>query len=484
MMMSRSKCQRPLLIGGVFFAYHLYQYHLYVHPPPHPKKQRPWSQRNFLRVPSLSHLDGARAIEIIATNETRIWHLPSHHKICLQMDHSKFYTSCPYPDLMGRISGSSLAILDEWEFLLSQRMHHNDGTDFIADLNCGSYKHAWLPPGQYDLEIIVIFCNSFGLTSPLLQLTTNSTAEQWLEYDFKRDCLEDPAKNRLTSSSSTFTVEARGVSRVSSNNKTHLMEGSWRIDTGADYGPLSTRYQPQNCRRKHEERCTAPMNNSHLEEFNFVWSSNTLLEKLPLLGKHQRGSDIITDKICLVGMSDSRFLRKSLKVNGLDHHFIHVEQKFPSSLTTKFFEKNYHTHNCTKFVIGVGQWPASYKAPGRVPYSRKRWRDEITNVVTNEEIFKIDGEIKLFLRSVHLNPIGDSIGKCPPTDWRSPTVIDSYNFIMEELVLKLYNSRVGYLDTTFITKPLWDSSHDWCHLSPKVSSVESLYIAYALLVLN
>jgi len=174
----------------------------------------------------------------------------------------------------------------------------------------------------------------------------------------------------------------------------------------------------------------------------------------------------------------------SLLANDLGHHFIWVKQYFPSSLTTKFFEQNYHTHNCTKFVIGVGQWPASWAAPGKVPYSLKRWRDEMTNVVTNEEIFKIDGEIKLFLRSIHHNPIGDLIGACPPTDWRSPTVIDNYNFIIEELVLKLNSSRVVYLDTTFITKPLWDSSRDWCHLTPKVSSVESLYIAYALLVLN
>ncbi len=220
------------------------------------------------------------------------------------------------------------------------------------------------------------------------------------------------------------------------------------------------------------------MNNSHLEAFNFVWRSNTLLEKLI-----DRGSDI-KDKICLVGLSHSRHLKDSLSVNRLDHHFKWVPQKFPSTLTTKFFEQNYHTHNCTKFVIGVGQWPASYFAPGGVPYSFKRWRDEMTKVVTNEEIFKIDGKIKLFLRSIHHNPLKDMVGKCPPTDWRSPTVIDSYNFIIEELVSKLNNSRVSYLDTTFITKPLWDSSHDWCHLSRKVSSVESLYIAYVLLVLN
>jgi len=106
----------------------------------------------------------------------------------------------------------------------------------------------------------------------------------------------------------------------------------------------------------------------------------------------------------------------------------------------------------------------------------------MTSVVTNEEIFKIDGEIKLYLRSIHHNPIKDMIGKCQPTDWRSPTVIDSYNMILKKIVSNVDNSRLDYLDTTFITKPLWDSSHDWNHLPHKVSSVEALFIAYVLLV--
>lgn len=296
-------------------------------------------------------------------------------------------------------------------------------------------------------------------------------------------------------------------------------------DKSADYGymPLRTRYQPQGCwlnaNEVLPERCTVPMNETRFKAFNFVWRNDTWLEKLKQyqldlgfnlefegleVGKttekrvHEyemrahggTGLDVdsskrmkgISDesKICLVGYSHSYHLIYAFWANKLGHRFIWARAKYPSDLSTEFFEQYYHTRNCTTFVIGVGQWSAVKR--GRGPYSLKQWRDEMTSVVTNEEIFKIDGEIKLYLRSIHHNPIGDMIGKCQPTDWRSPTVIDSYNFILENLVLDANNSRVDYLDTTFITKPVWDTAYDWCHLPLKVSSVEALYIAYVLLV--
>eukprot|EP00985_Skeletonema_marinoi_P013729 scaffold6852_cov201-Skeletonema_marinoi.AAC.1 len=344
------------------------------------------------------------------------------------------YVACPNPDLMGRISGSSLAVLDEWGYQ-SRSMHHENGTDFIVnDLYCGSYKNAWLPPGQYDVEIIVVLCNSFGLTSPMRE--TNFT--KWLEYDFKNDCLEDPASNQLTSSSSTLTIEEE-VSRVS-DDKEQLPEGRWTLeDKSADYGymPLRTRYQPKGCwpnaNEVLPERCTVPMNETRFKAFNFVWRNDTWLEKLKqyqldlgfnlefeglevsrttekrvneyeMRAHGGTGLDVdsskrmkgISDesKICLVGYSHSYHLIYAFWANKLGHRFIWARAKYPSDLSTEFFEQYYHTRNCTKFVIGVGQWSASKR--GRGPYSLKQWRDEMTSVVTNEEIFKIDGEIKFF----------------------------------------------------------------------------------------
>ena len=336
------------------------------------------TEQNLRRHIPIPPSTDAQAIEIISSKKTTIWHYPSHREICLQMDYN---ATCPHPDLMGRISGSSLALLDEWEY--------HPSVFNVNDLYCGSYKNVWLPPGQYNLEIIVVLCNSFGLTSPMR--TKNFT--KWLEYDFKKDCLEDPARNQITSSSSTLTIETEVSS--TSEGKEQLQEGHWMMDKSksANYGPLSTRYQPQDCRDEISERCAVPMNNSHLEAFNFVWRNNTWLEKLKQhqldlgfnlkLGqsiawniedrakiedrvkelelrahggtglnvdssKRMKGATDEESKICVVGYSHSCHLIDAFWANSLGHRFILAPAQYPSDLSTEFFEQYYHTRNCTK----------------------------------------------------------------------------------------------------------------------------------------
>ena len=68
----------------------------------------------------------------------------------------------------------------------------------------------------------------------------------------------------------------------------------------------------------------------------------------------------------------------------------------------------------------------------------KRWWDGISNIANNEEIYKIgNGNIKLFMRSIHHMPIGDEVGSCQdgrPIDWRSPTVVEGYNAVLQMVV--------------------------------------------------
>ncbi len=45
--MAPQKYQRPLLIGGLVFAYYLYQYHLYFHSPPPPKETKTLVTKKF-----------------------------------------------------------------------------------------------------------------------------------------------------------------------------------------------------------------------------------------------------------------------------------------------------------------------------------------------------------------------------------------------------------------------------------------------------
>jgi len=41
--------------------------------------------------------------------------------------------------------------------------------------------------------------------------------------------------------------------------------------------------------------------------------------------------------------------------------------------------------------------------------------------------------------------------------------------------------QIQFLDTRFITYPLWDSSYDWYHLADQVAKVEALYFASTIL---
>ena len=422
------------------------------------------------------------AIKIASTNNTIIWHLPSSHEVCVKLD----VASCPYPDLIGRISGSTIAHLDGWERRNRTIYHeHGGGSEEIHEqLTCGSYKNSWLSPDEYNLEIIVILCDSFGLASP--KLARNYS--QWLEYDFKQICLKDPARNKITLGSSTLTVVDE-VSRIDSfhGDENEFMDGRWVMNNNTVMrGPLSTRYQPQDCRSEDEqdelpERCIGPMNNDYVERLNFQWRDNSLvLEKL----KRYHFDSIPSKRVCLLGASHSRYIIEGLSAisERLGYHFVKERVKYPSGLSTNLFRRLHNSkYKCTTFVIGVGQHTASNHEEGYPYYSLKKWRDEMTQVVTNQDIFNIHSEIKLILRSIHRMPLGDIVSACPPTDWRSPVVIDSYNSILKDIVRDVNNSRVSFLDTRFITNPVWDSAPDWCHLHSKVSTVEAFYIASQVL---
>jgi len=73
-----------------------------------------------------------------------------------------------------------------------------------------------------------------------------------------------------------------------------------------------------------------------------------------------KGATDDESKICVVGFSHSYHLVYAFWANSLGHRFIYAPANYPKHLSTEFFEQYYHTRNCIKFVIGVGQHPAGY----------------------------------------------------------------------------------------------------------------------------
>jgi hypothetical protein len=109
------------------------------------------------------------------------------------------------------------------------------------------------------------------------------------------------------------------------------------------------------------------------------------------------------------------------------------------------------------------------------------------------------------VQSVNFNPLGAMLVTCPPTDWRSPPVIDGYNDALAEVTAA---AGVPFIDAVrsltrwpfsqysilcqdrktqkrqfsqgFIVGPMWDSADDWCHYHGKVVEAVAHYSLYRI----
>lgn len=396
---------------------------------------------------------------------------------------------CPHPSLVGRLSGPLLTVL-EWSQVLSQDKQDQ------STVYCGSYKNSWLLPGVYFLEVLIIHCNGFGVTA----FERENKSGTMLKFDFTHECLEDPDNNRITDKS-TFIPIKMEIDGIGVSSKGH-----WVSESAL---PMYTRYQPNECRGTNlPDKCAVAMNNTHVKAYSFVFRNYELvnmklnrfqinlrhiipensqeneflsaelvsnavkhLEKqvhgvirppngkgIGIFDANMRVEKFIGPKVCVVGWSHSYHLVHAFWENNLGHLFIWASALWPNELTTTFFERYYHERNCTKFVVAVGQWPASVQAWDAFhgQWNFEKWRDELSRIA---QIFKAGNiDVQFYFRSLHRLPIGDWVSMCGndkrPWDWRSPTVIDGYNYVLEKVVADSNDTRIHYLDTRFITDPL------------------------------
>lgn len=389
----------------------------------------------------------------IASDIAKIWHDPNDAAICIEL---KQNARCPHPAFRGRLSGPTLVIL-EW--------NEREDADGDGTVVCGSYKDGWLNPGKYFLDVIVLFCHNFGLHS-----LKKHNASEWLSYDFKSDCMEDPTANRITG-------EASYVSIDNSHRRTGIIpRGRWIPTTTLTSNPLYTRYQPKHCRRVPQlPRCAESMNDAALNAHSFQWFNNSdqvWKQKIDALQKLKVG----LPKVCIVGFSHSRHLVSSFNKLGLGKYVVHAKARYPYDVGAFLLNHSYVKHGCTQFIIGVAQWPGSMMQG--YPYLFDQYLNEMRRIVDDAtKVLPDEADAKVYMRSIHHIPIGDVTGSCPITDWRSPIVMDGYSHLIEQAVTEANDDRVQYLDTTFVTSPMWDSAFDWVHLPPQVSDVEALYMA-------
>eukprot|EP00526_Cylindrotheca_closterium_P009839 CAMPEP_0113638190 /NCGR_PEP_ID=MMETSP0017_2-20120614/19997_1 /TAXON_ID=2856 /ORGANISM="Cylindrotheca closterium" /LENGTH=417 /DNA_ID=CAMNT_0000549267 /DNA_START=502 /DNA_END=1751 /DNA_ORIENTATION=+ /assembly_acc=CAM_ASM_000147 len=399
----------------------------------------------------------------IATDIIRIWHDPHGRSVCV---HLKEHARCPHPSLLGRLSGPALAILD-WKEM--------ETTSTTGTVLCGNYGNKWLDAGEYFVEIIILYCEDFGVGA-----LGRMNKTEWLEAGFATRCVEDAMNNRITSKDES-TIEISSPTGGSGNYRI----GRWVRRKGLPLQPLFTRSQPKECFGNNPNRstenkkiCKALVNRDNprkgvwgdlqgedirgLPEYEFQWGLN-LTESGLINRLQQRLNDKSTHlpKICAVGDSHSQFMTDfTLPLLNLTGMFEWTKYRWPNP---KAIAHTLKGKNCDKVFVQIGQWPAAIKS-GSNPFSFGKYHEEMRQHVQNTLTTLENNTIGMvYLPTLDQCPLMGIINTCQ--DWRTPTTMDSYTFVNQLMIQELDTARVKHVDTNFIIYPHWDGHTDWQHLT-------------------
>jgi len=243
--------------------------------------------------------------------------------------------------------------------------------------------------------------------------------------------------------------------------------------------------------------------------YQFITTNNNGESRIQSqLAKLQGGSDGDGDSssegkpkspllLCFIGLSHAREMNREVnlwlnKWNATSIvKSINIDAQFPRLVNRNTIQSK----RCNATVIAAGQWSAGRKPPGGryrglPPTTFDDYQTEVRDMILSLTASESESESdlkslddshnKIYLRSIHYNALGDVKTTCPPQDWRSPPVIDTYNEIIRNLSSSM---NISYIDTNFIVGPLWDISEDFCHYRlDKVASAEALYMLGRLLL--
>jgi len=305
----------------------------------------------------------------------KLLHFPEESKIAIYFNKQR---SCVQPQLIGRLSGMALTtvtweashyISDEEDYVNGSLLSHQQDNNILL-----GYYHVPLP-GTYFIEIIAIMCGV------LLH-----------DVNFAGNCLVEPDHHRLTRdgaftnalSSSTLLPKHYVISNnddarpAAGNFLSNDTIGYWWHDeyrkNGTALTPLYTRYQPQGCQKADDmgtDRCRLATNPSRFDHYQFKFASSTFHD-----GHLRSVLEGNTDKICVEGASHAVMLQKHMKsvlasLNASttididprskgDKKIIHYVSGVNETTINRIIERN-----CTKVIIGFGQWDAGW--PGGHP---------------------------------------------------------------------------------------------------------------------
>jgi len=466
-----------------------------------------------ISVDELSDLGRSRGL----ANEIEIiTHAPDKAEITVKFKSSfDVARSCLNPFLVGRLSGPFLVHSSRWEKVMfgnsrNQRSTHyfgEEGKDFDRELIVDAmiWKYQVPVSGVYFVEIDGILCNDF-----------------LFETDYKDKCLEDSNNFRITHVNAS--INAISLSTQFIGEERNLSPGYWawspqnlNSSLGTEtfgpsrgnipnFQPLLTRYQPIGCRFNNDERCNTALSLKRFDPYEFFFFERNVPSRLfsdshKMVNMELKEDEIKSrvhlmknadaSKYCFVGSSHARILYWASeaylkKWNATNIIVDYIDAKFPRHVNDELIKRNIIESNCTKSIISVGQWAAAH-----VPRNRKfmnligispiRFPHYFLEVLNMMRSLKALNATGVHFRSIHQNTLGDVNFDCPPTDWRTPPVLDRFTDIIHNLS-DVYN--FPFIDTDFIAGPMWDSNHDLMHHATdgKVTKTEALFIIERLLV--
>ena len=379
-----------------------------------------------------------------AADVVRIFHVPNESKIGVSFRPNR---TCVDPQLIGRLSGVFLSKI-QWN---DERSIEDNGELTVE----GHYKHHPLPAEYLFIEIIVTMCQQFEMGD-----------------DAKYACLVAPENHRLTDENATIELDNSTTVREDTASSIGFWYNKLNLSS---ITPLYTRYQPPGCRNSVAdiEHCTGPVDVTRFDPYEFTFTKPfSLRDQL----RDTEGG------VCFVGQSHSRvlagFARGILRQHYIQNISIwYYPKKYAVNLTRSELdlesELQWMQQDCSKVVIGMGQWDASRYGGGPTSFSDyKRLMNESMVVFVKP---LRDAHIDVYFRNMHYNPLGDSILECPPTDWRNPNVIDMYTRIIKQLCQEY---DVPFIDTGDITHVMWDRQVDWGHFKDVSGELEALYLLH------
>ena len=329
----------------------------------------------------------------------KIVHLPHQYKINI---HLKANRKCFKPVVRGRLSGPSLHMLN-WTYEYST---NKDQYDVIS----GAYQDVHIGK-KYFVEIISLFCNEFTF-----------------DLNFTSICLEDPENNKITIDGTDIYTKKRPNDMHPTNNRDSLF-GQW-VSHETNSTPLLTRYQPQNCREKNEQkesRCIDKTSMDRFKPYHFEWQDSEKVflserQLKELVQKNRNGT-----AICALGDSHNRVLvnhwnqifkakMQEMESSGTNItkikeiiQFHWADAQFPHQVKDLFLYNKVKAYGCNTVIVALGQWTAGW--PTGLPTLLPQYKEDMLKVVHNIQTF-VPSVQHIILRSVHYIPIGDMVGQC------------------------------------------------------------------------